>query len=92
MKNKNSKTFFTKKGSHYDQNILLIDKKCSISEKQNVANIFNKHFISITKTLNIPQWKPQKPLIFQNLNTILDTFSSHPSVIQIKEKNKQGCI
>ena len=27
-----------------------------------------------------------KGLIFQNLDTISDAFSSHPSVIQIKEK------
>ena len=85
MKNKNfrklCKPFFTEKGSQYDQNITLIEKRCSISEKHKVANIFNKYFVNITKTLNIPEWKTQKGLTFQNLNIILDTFSSHPSVI-----------
>ena len=61
-------------------------KKRSISEKHKVANIFNKYFVNITKTLNIPEWKPQKGLTFQNLDIILDTFSRHTSVIQIKEK------
>ena len=31
-----------------------------------------------------------KGLTFQNLDIILDTFSSHPSVIQIKEKTNKG--
>ena len=82
-------TFFTEKGSQYDQNITLIEKKRSISEKHKVANIFNKYFVHITKTLNTPEWKPQKGLTFQNLDIILDTFSSHPSVIQIKEKTNK---
>ena len=93
MKNKNfwklCKPFFTEKGSQYDQNITLIEKKSSISEKHKVANIFNKYFVNITKTLNIPEWKPQKGLTFQNLDIISDTFSSHPSVIQIKEKTNK---
>ena len=93
MKNKNfwklCKPFFTEKGSQYNQNITLIEKKRSISEKQKVANIFNKYFVNITKTLNIPEWKPQKGLTFQNLDIILDTFSRHPSVIQIKEKTNE---
>ena len=58
MKNKNFwklfKPFFIEKGSQYDQNITLIEKKRSISEKHKVANIFNKYFVNITKTLNIP--------------------------------------
>ena len=96
MKNKNfwklCKPRFTEKGSQYDQNIMLIEKKRSISEKHKLANIFNKYFVNITKKLNIPEWKPQKGPTFQNIDIILDTFSSHPSVIQIKEKNKQGCF
>ena len=64
-------------------------KKRSISEKQKVANIFNKYFVNITKTLNIPEWKPQKGLTFQNLDIILGTFSRRPSVIQIKEKTNE---
>ena len=65
------------------------EKERSIFEKHKVPNIFNKYFINITKRLNITNWKPQKGLIFQNLNTILDTFASHPSVIQINEKTNK---
>ena len=67
----------------------MIEKKRSISEKHKVANIFNKYFVNITKTLNIPEWKPQKGLTFQNPDIILGTFSRHPSVIQIKEKTNE---
>ena len=83
------KPFFTEKESQYDQSITLIEKKRSISEKHKVANIFNKCFVNNTKTLNIPEWKPQRGLTFQNLDITLDTFSSHPSVIQIKEKTNK---
>ena len=94
MKNKNfwklCKPFFTEKGSQYNQNITLIEKKnLSTSEKRKVPNNFNKCFVNITKTLNIPEWKPQKGLTFQNLDIILDTISRHPSVIQIKEKTNE---
>ena len=76
---------------------MLIEKKRSISEKHKVANIFNKYFVNITKTLTVTEWKRQKGLtfqkglIFQNLDTIFDTFSSHPSVSN-KRENKQGCL
>ena len=97
MKNKNFlklfKLFFTEKGWQYNQNITLIEKKKrSISEKQKVfpTNISNKYFVNITMTLNIPEWKPQKRLTFQNLDIILDTFSRHLSVIQIKEKTNEN--
>ena len=82
MKNKSfwkpCKFFFTEKGSQFEQNVMLIAKKRSISEKHKVENIFNKYFVNITKTLNIAEWKPQKGLTFQNLDIILDTYSSHP--------------
>ena len=96
MKNKNiwklCKPFFTEKGSQYNQNITLIEKKRPISKKPKVANIFKKYFVNITKTLNIPEWKPQKGFTFQNLDIILDTFSRHPSVIQEKENTKEKTI
>ena len=82
-------TLFTEKGPQFDQNITLIEKKRSISEKHKVANIFNKYFVNITKTLNIPEWKPQKGLTLQNLDINLDTFSRHTCVIQIKEKTNK---
>ena len=43
--------FFAEKGSQYNQNITLIEKKRSISDKYKVANIFNRYFVNITKTL-----------------------------------------
>ena len=93
LKNKNfwklCKDFFTEKGSQYNQNIMLIEKKCSITKKHKVTNIFNKYFVNITKTLSIPEWKPQQGLTFQNLDIILDTFSGHRSVFQIKEKTNK---
>ena len=66
MKNKNfwklRKPFFTEKGSQYNQNIALIEKKKKKTLnicKHKVANIFSKYFVNITKTVNMPEWKPQ---------------------------------
>ena len=96
MKDKNfwklCKPFFLQTLLQYNQNTTLIEKKLSISEKHKVANISNKYFVNITKTLNIPEWKPQKGITFQNLDIILDTFSRHPRAIQIKEKTSKDAF
>ena len=63
-----------------------------MSEKHKVANVFNKYFVNITKTINIPEWKLQKGLTFQNLDIILDIFSRHASVIQIKQKTRMSLV
>ena len=42
--------------------------------------------------LNILEWKPQKGLTFQNLDIVLDTFSSHSGVIQIKETTNKDAF
>ena len=60
-----------------------------LKKKRKIANIFDKYFVNITKTLKIPELKPQKWLTFQNLDIILDVFSIHPSVIQLKEKTNK---
>ena len=76
----------------YHQSCTLIEKKRSISEKHKFANIFNKYFVNTTKTLKILEWKGQKGPTFQNLHIILDTFSTHPSVIQITEKTNKDVL
>ena len=83
-----SKSFFTEKGSQYNQNVTLIEKNTLNLKKHKVENIFNKHYVNVTKTLIILEWKPQKRLIFQNLDIILNTFSRHTRVIQIKQKKQ----
>ena len=64
MKNKNfwklrKPFFFTEKGSQYNQNVALTEKKTFNICKHKVANIFSKYFVNITKTVNMPEWKPQ---------------------------------
>ena len=87
-----SKSFFTEKGSQYNQNVTLIEKNTLNLKKHKVANIFNKHYVNVTKTLIILEWKPQKRLIFQNLDIILNTFSRHTRVIQIKQKTNKDVL
>ena len=64
-------------------------KNAQYRKNKKLQIFFNKYFFNITKTLNIPEWKPQKGLTFKNLDIILDTFSRHPSVIQIKEETNE---
>ena len=87
-----SKSFFTEKGSQYNQNVTLIEKNTLNLKKHKVANIFNKHYVNVTKTLIILEWKPQKRLIFQNLDITLNTFSPHTRVIQIKQKRNKDVL
>ena len=79
--------FFTEKCLQYDQNIALIEKEAQYLKNTKLENIFKKYFVNIAKTLNIPEWKREKGLTFQNLDITSDTFSS---AIQIKEKTNKA--
>ena len=46
--------FSLKKGFHYNQKFTLKTKRVVISNETTIANIFNNHFVNITKSLNIP--------------------------------------
>ena len=55
------KPFFTKKGFHYKQKFTLKTKGRVTSGETIIANIFNNHFVNITKSLNIFSWNPENP-------------------------------
>ena len=50
-----------------------------------MANIFNKYFVNIAKSLNIPTWNPKNYRINTDLEKILETFESHLSVRHMKK-------
>ena len=79
--------FSTEKCLQYDQNIALIEKETQYLKNTKLENIFEKYCVNIAKTLNIPEWKREKGLTFQNLDITSDTFSS---AIQIKEKTNKA--
>ena len=55
------KPVFTEKGFHYKQKCTLKTKRGVTSGETTIANIFNNHFVNITKSLNIPLWNPENP-------------------------------
>ena len=62
----------------------LLKLKGVTSSKTTIANIFNNYFVIITKSLNIPAWNPENSRNNTDLEKILETFESHPSVRYIK--------
>ena len=81
------RTFFTEKGFHYNQKFTLKTKRVVISNETTIANIFNNYFVNITKSLNIPAWNPENSRNNTDLEKILETFESHPSVKVYKREH-----
>ena len=78
-----AKPFFTEKSFHYKQKFTLKTKKGVTSSETTIANIFNNYFVNITKSLNIPAWNPENSRNDTDLEKILETFESHPSIRHI---------
>ena len=79
------KPFFTEKGFCYKQKFTLKTKRCVTSSETAIANIINNYFVNITKSLNIPAWNLENSPNNTDLEKLLETFESHPSVRHIKE-------
>ena len=79
------KPYFTENCFHYKQKLTLKTKRGVKSSETIIANIFNNYFVNIAKSLNIPAWNPENSQNNTNLEKILETFESHPSVMNIKD-------
>ena len=79
------KPLFTEKGFHYEQKLTLKTKRGMTSDEGTIANIFNDYFTNITKSLKIPEWKPDDQIRNANFESNLEKYESHPSVRDIKE-------
>ena len=59
---------------------MISEKDCIVSDDRRLSEIFNTHFINITKTLDL------KPGIFstkKSVPKIIETFKNNPSTKQI---------
>ena len=56
---------------------MISEKDCIVSDDRRLSEIFNEHFINITKTLDL---KPSIISTTTSLPKILDTFKDHPSI------------
>ena len=53
---KTCKQYFSNKNSYIQENIMLLEKDKLLSKQTDVAAILNKHFGSITDSLNLFSW------------------------------------
>ena len=67
---------------------MISEKDCTVSDDRRLSEIFNTHFINITKTLDL------KPSIFstkKSVPEIIETFKDHPSIKQIFSFEREKC-
>ena len=69
---------------------MLLQKNKLFSKKEDVAATFNKHFGSITDSLNLFRWSEDTSVSSRNdtINPIIKKFAFHPSIKAIKKKFK----
>ena len=87
---KSCKPYFLNKSSYIQENIMLLEKDELLSKQRGVISTFNKHFESITDSLNLFSWPEDTSMSSRNdtVNSIIKKFAFHPSIKAIKEKFK----
>ena len=54
----------------------------------NIAKTFNSYFESIKDPIELFDWPLQPNIFYGRMQSIVQTFSNHPSIIKIKQKIK----
>ena len=69
---------------------MLFEKDKLYSKQKDVAAVFNKHFGSITDSLNLFSWSKNTSMSSENdtTNSIIKKFAFHRSIKTIKQKIK----
>ena len=69
---------------------MLLEKDKLLSKQKDVASTFNKHFGSITDSLNLFSWPEDTSMSLGNetIKSIIKKFAFHPSIKAIKKKFK----
>ena len=73
---RNIKPYFTDKGN-FSNEIVISEKNCIVSDDRRLSEIFNTHFINITKILDLKQ-----TIISTNKSVpeVIETFKDRPSI------------
>ena len=84
------KPYFSNKNSNIQENIMLLERDKLLSKQKDVASTFNKHFGSISDSLNLFSWPEDTSMSSRNdtINSIIKKFACHPSIKAIKKKFK----
>ena len=67
---------------------MISEKDCIVSDDRRLSEIFNEHFINITKTLDL---KPSIISTTTSLPEIVETFKDHPSIKKIFSLRRGEC-
>ena len=67
---------------------MISEKDCIVSDDRRLSEIFNEHFINITKTLDL---KPSIIPTTASLPEIVETFKDYPSVKKIFTLRREEC-
>ena len=67
---------------------MISEKDCIVSDDRRLSEIFNTHFINITKTLDL---KPSIISTSKNVSEIIETFKDHPSIKNIFSLRREEC-
>ena len=72
------KPYFSNKNSNIQENIMLFEKDKLLSKQKDVASTFNKHFGSITDSLNLFSWPEDTSMSSRNdtINSIIKNIKS----------------
>ena len=73
--------------------IIIIDNETVISDKNEVAEIFNNYFIEAVESLEIKTFNdkndvPKSENVDENIDGIIKRYQAHPSILKIKENVK----
>ena len=84
------KPYFSNENSYIQENIMLLEKNKSLSKQKDGAAIFNKHFGSITGSLNLFSLAENTSISSGNdaINFISKRFVFHRIIKAIKKKFK----
>ena len=67
---------------------MIWEKDCVVSDDRRLSEIFNEHFINITKTLDL---KASITFTTTSLRELIETFNDHPSVNISFYSEKKKC-
>ena len=81
------KPYFSDKGN-FSNKIMISEKDCIVFDNRRLSEIFNEHFINITKTLDL---KPSIISTTTSLPEIIETFKDHPSIKKISSLQSEEC-
>jgi exonuclease III len=81
---KSCKPLFSENSVAGQERFLLLEDETLIQDEKHIVHLFNKYFTTITDSLAIPPVPKTTSSQRDPLDNIIESFSSHPSIVKIK--------